>query len=151
MNEYTLGYGGPSNVRPEVASMVQGQTQPTTGKNHVSLINTLYKAKEDMHLSHNVQKSKDHSVHTALGDIYTTFDDMIDSFVESIFGIYGPGEIAFSACACAEPVAYLKALYDTIEKERKFYKESWIQNDIDMFQKEIALTLYKLQYVKSNP
>ena len=147
MDEYNLIGGG---VRPAVANMVKGSTGPT-GKSHATLINLLYKAKEDLHLTHNVQKSKDHSVHAALGDIYTAFEDMIDGFVECIFGIYGPIDLEFSACACGEPVSYLKNLYDTIERERKFFKESWIQNEIDNFQKEIALTLYKLQYVKSNP
>jgi hypothetical protein len=150
MNEYSLGYSNTTNVRPEVAGMVQGNNSAMP-KTHATFINLIYKAKEDTHLTHNVQKSKDHSVHTALGDFYGALDDMIDSFVESIFGIYGPIELSFSATSYADPVGYLKNLYDTIERERRFYKESWIQNEIDNIQKEIALTLYKLQYVKSNP
>jgi UDP-N-acetylglucosamine transferase subunit ALG13 len=38
-------------------------------------------------------------------------------------------------------------LYKQIESERKMFKESWIQNRIDNFQEQIALALYKLQYV----
>jgi hypothetical protein len=146
MDEYNLTSG----IRPEIMGMMKPQSV-NTARTHATFINLVYKAKEDLHLAHNVQKSKDHSIHTALGDIYSAFDDMIDSFVEAIFGVYGPIELEFSACACGDPIQYLTNLYDTIERERKFFKESWIQNEIDLFQKEIALTLYKLKYVKSNP
>lgn len=126
-----------------------GQQQPQTG--HITLINTLYSAKEILHITHNIQKSKDKSIHEAIGGLYTAFDDLMDKFVECIFGIYGPGPISISASNADDVVGFIKALYNQIESERVFFKESWIQNMIDMFQEEIALTLYKLQYVKSDP
>jgi hypothetical protein len=134
-----------------LSKLAKQEKQPSGTSNHTKFINLVYKAKEDLHLAHNVQKTKDHSVHSALGDIYTAFDDMIDGFVEAIFGIYGPAEIQFTTQSITDPVGYLKNLYSSIDSERTFFKESWIQNEIDMFQKEIALTLYKLHYVKSNP
>lgn len=123
----------------------------TSSTKHTTLINTLYKAKEDIHLTHNTQPTKDNSVHTTLGALYESFDGFIDSFVEAVFGIYGTAPLSFTATTFEDPVGYLKRLYVTIEKERKFYKESWIQSEIDLFQKEIALALYKLENVKSNP
>ena len=121
----------------------------STGK-HNEFINLLYTIKEETHLTHNVQKSKDLAIHNALGDLYTSMEENLDSFVESVFGIYGPVDLSFSAKNYDNPVEYLFNAYELIEEKRKYFKESFIQSEIDLFQKEIALTLYKLQYVKSN-
>lgn len=120
-------------------------------KDHCTLINIFYKSKEDMHITHNVQRSLDKSVHDTIGEFYLFVEEFIDGFVESVFGIYGPKDICFKAEVVSNPKLYLEKLYSIIETERKFFKESWIQNEIDNFQKQIALSLYKLKYVKSEP
>jgi hypothetical protein len=145
-NEYSASYSNTNNKKSLIENMRKNK-----GKGHVVLLNILYKAKEDIHLTHNVQPTKDNSVHTTLGALYEAFGEYIDSFVEAIFGVYGTAPLGFTANSFEDPIGYLKRLYDVIEKERKFFKESWIQNDIDLFQKEIALALYKLENVKSDP
>lgn len=125
---------------------------PKSNNSHCALLITLYKAMNDLHITHNVQTSKDKSIHEAIGGLYTAIDDRLDRFVETVFGIYGPSSISFSSGPIlTDIVSYCKSLYGKIESERKMYKESWIQNMIDNFQEDIAMTLYQLQYVKSEP
>lgn len=121
-------------------------------KSHAKLIELFYKAKEETHLMHNVQKSKDKSIHEAIGGFYTFVEEFIDGFTESVFGIYGTVPLNFnSSTPTIDALSYMENLYSQVEIERKFFKESWIQNEIDNFQKSIAMTLYQLKYVRSNP
>jgi hypothetical protein len=123
------------------------ETEVKSAQGYAKFLNMLYKAKEDIHITHNVQKSKDLSMHQTLGALYEAFEDNIDILVETVFGIYGATELSFTAKLMQNPMEDLKMLYKQIESERKMFKESWIQNRIDNFQEQIALALYKLQYV----
>jgi len=123
------------------------ETEVKSAQGYAKFLSMLYKAKEDIHITHNVQKSKDLSMHETLGALYEAFEDNIDILVETVFGIYGATELSFTAKLMQNPMEDLKMLYKQIESERKMFKESWIQNRIDNFQEQIALALYKLQYV----
>jgi hypothetical protein len=123
------------------------ETEVKSAQGYAKFLNMLYKAKEDIHITHNVQKSKDLSMHQTLGALYEAFEDNIDILVETVFGIYGATELSFTTKLMQNPMEDLKMLYKQIESERKMFKESWIQNRIDNFQEQIALALYKLQYV----
>lgn len=123
------------------------ENEVKSAQGYAKFLSMLYKAKEDIHITHNVQKSKDLAVHQTLGALYEAFEDNIDILVETVFGIYGTAELSFTAKSMQNPMQDLKMLYKQIESERTMFKESWIQNRIDNFQEQIALALYKLQYV----
>ena len=86
--------------------------------------------------------------HIALGESYDTLGGLFDGLIESIQGIYGLKKLSIPETTVYEgPIEYVTEAYEYIDKIRYSFKESWIQSELDMIQKELAHLLYKLKFL----
>ncbi len=116
-----------------------------------SFVSLLFKAKEDIHIAHIEQRSKSLATHEALSIFYTSLDDLLDTFAETVMAIHGQLTISFQAANVTNPLDYMKKLYVQVEQAKKQYTEGWILNQIDEITQLIAHTIYKLNYVTAAP
>ena len=109
----------------------------------------LLKARTDVHLTHLLQRDKTLATHKALKMFYKEVLDFTDTYIETSMGIddsFKLTEVEESE-VIANPVAYFKDLYNTIQTERQVIKESFLQNQIDEVTQLIAHTLYRLKNI----
>lgn len=109
----------------------------------------LLKARTDVHLTHLLQRDKTLATHNAMSIFYDGVLDLVDTYVETSMGIddtFSLTEVEESM-AIANPLAYFKNLYNTIQTERVVVKESFLQNQIDTMQELIAHTLYRIKNI----
>jgi hypothetical protein len=109
----------------------------------------LLKARTDAHLTHLRQKDKTLALHNAMSIFYEGVLDLVDTYIETSMGIddsFVLEEVEESEII-TNPLAYFKALYNTISVERASIKESFIQNQIDTMQELIAHTLYRIKNI----
>lgn len=109
----------------------------------------LLKARTDVHLTHLLQKDKTLATHNAMSMFYEGVLDLVDTYVETSMGIDDTFKLTEveESMAIANPLAYFKALYNTISVERQSIKESFLQNQIDTMQELIAHTLYRIKNI----
>lgn len=114
-------------------------------------LSLLWKTRNDIHVTHILQKSiKTLAVHEALGKLYEALDGVIDGFAETVMAHYQVDNIQFTSAVINEnPLTYVQKVYNTIEKERTCFKESFLQNEIDEIQKEISHCIYRLKHIVS--
>jgi|GEM_PF-2840008 hypothetical protein len=115
----------------------------------IEIASLLIKSVNDAHITHLVQKDRTLARHTALEKYYDgAVEDIIDTIVETTMGLYPVDDIKVeSSCAIDDPVSYFKNLYSKIESLRESVKESFLLNQIDEVQQEIAHTLYRLNFI----
>ena len=109
----------------------------------------LLKARTDVHLTHLLQKDKTFATHNAMSIFYEGVLDLVDTYVETSMGIDDTFKLTEveESMAIANPLAYFKNLYNTIQTERVVIKESFLQNQIDTMQELIAHTLYRIKNI----
>jgi hypothetical protein len=109
----------------------------------------LLRARTDVHLTHLLQKDKTLATHNAMSIFYEGVLDLVDTYVETSMGIDDTFKLTEveESMAIANPLAYFKALYNTISVERQSIKESFLQNQIDTMQELIAHTLYRIKNI----
>lgn len=118
------------------------------------MISTLHNSVRQVQIFHWQTKSQSsYAEHMALGGFYDEIGDLIDGLVESYQGkhdiITGYKTIDIEDYKSTEQlISYFKGLDESIEKNRKSVKESFIQNQIDTIQELIYSTLYKLRFLK---
>lgn len=114
----------------------------------VEFISHLHSSKQQAIVWHHQTDS--YSMHKALNNYYDEILESIDELVESVSGIYGrPQNYSVETLSnykdSTQVMAYFKALYTYVEKERKtIYQDTWIQNQVDEIVKLIAQTSYLL-------
>lgn len=101
----------------------------------------LFKAQVDAKLTHLAQPDKTLARHTAMGIFYDEIGDPLDGFIESYMGLYPLEIVTQGSSKILNPINYFTNLYNQIEIERKSIKESYLQNQVDMFQELITHTL----------
>jgi DNA-binding ferritin-like protein len=94
-----------------------------------------------------------YAAHKALQEYYEGIQDVVDKLVESYQGKYGImtkyNNKPYTDFASVEQViSYFEELDSIIESNRTSLKDSYIQNQIDMFNELINSTLYKLKNLK---
>lgn len=95
-----------------------------------------------------------YAAHLALQGYYEALVPLIDAFVESYQGKHG----IIKGYKCPEGfqdfesvdkvITYLTSLEEKIENGRESIKESYLQNQIDMFVELLNSTIYKLKFLK---
>ena len=90
--------------------------------------------------------------HVALGEFYDEISDLVDAFVETYQGKYGilNDYPQMTAIPTDEPIAYLKALGEEVERVRRnsdFPQDTELQNEMDNIANLINRTLYKLRFL----
>jgi len=129
--------------------MTEGKASASTKGKRETIPALLFKARTDVHLTHLLQKDKTFATHNALNIFYDEVLDLIDTYIETSMGIddsFKLTEVEESE-VIANPLAYFKDLYNTIQVERQVVKESFLQNQIDEFTQLIAHTLYRLKNI----
>ena len=117
-------------------------------KSEESISGLLFKAINDTHITHLMNKDKTLARHKALEIFYEAIPDSLDCFIETSLPLYKITDIVVEESKCIDnPLQYFKDLYDKIEVVRKQYKESFLQNQIDGFQEEIMHAIYRLTYI----
>ena len=108
----------------------------------------LFKARNDAHITHLMNKDKTLATHKALEIFYDEVVDLIDGFIETSLVWYPVDDIHVEeSCCIKNPLQYFKDLYLQIDKLRGKYKESFLQNQIDEMQTLISQTIYRLTYM----
>ena len=113
-----------------------------------SIPSLLFKARNDAHITHLMNRDKTMATHKALEVFYEEVVDLVDGFVETSLVWYPVDDICVEeSCCIKNPVEYFKNLYSQINNQRNKYKESWLQNQIDEIQTLISQTLYRLTFM----
>lgn len=129
--------------------MAEGKSSASTKGTRGTIPALLLKARTDAHLTHLRQKDKTFATHNAMSIFYESVLDLVDTYIETSMGIddsFTLEEVEESE-VITNPLAYFKALYNTIAVERTSIKESFIQNQIDTMQELIAHTLYRIKNI----
>lgn len=108
----------------------------------------LFKARNDAHITHLMNKDRIMATHKALEAFYEEVIDLADGFIETSLVWYPVDDIHVEeSCCIKNPLQYFKDLYLQIDKLRGKYKESFLQNQIDEMQTLISQTIYRLTYM----
>ena len=133
----------------------QSEEKPKEGKNETSgfseMIATLLHSQTQVHIFH--LQTTSYAEHKALQGYYEGIDGLADGLVESYQGkndlIKNYKTFKMADYKSKEQlITYFKGLNDSIEKNGKSVKESYLQNQIDTVQELIFSTLYKLRFLK---
>lgn len=95
-------------------------------------------------------QSTSYSQHKALGEYYSTVEDLADKLVEAYQGAheivkgYSPAEYS----DIKDPVVYFNNLLSKIEASSKLFTESDMLNIVDEIKTLIKQTIYKLENLK---
>lgn len=117
-------------------------------RSELSIPSLLFKARNDAHITHLLNKDRTIATHKALESFYTEVVDLADGFIETSLVLYPVSDIHVeSSCCIKNPAEYFKNLYTTIDKLRGKYKESFLQNQIDEMQTLVSETIYRLTYM----
>lgn len=109
----------------------------------------LFEIRNVAHLTHIAQPDGTLATHLALGELYEAMTPIIDGLVEGWQGLMNNLLVMRqSGVVVEDPLAYLEANYEYISMHRSTLTESWMQNEIDEIIKCLAVTIYKLKYVK---
>ena len=113
-----------------------------------SIPSLLFKARNDAHITHLMNRDKTMATHKALEAFYEEVVDLADGFIETSLVWYPVSDICVEeSCCIKNPVEYFKNLYSQIDTLRVQYKESFLQNQIDEMQTLISQTIYRLTYM----
>ena len=127
-----------------------GGEKNTTNNKEECIISLLLKSRNDVHITHLLNKSKLMAPHKALETYYENITDLIDTFTETSLVWYPKDSIEVGESCCIDnPEQYFRELYNKIQILRVKYKESFLQNQIDEVQTLISQTLYRLIYMVS--
>ena len=108
----------------------------------------LFKARNDAHITHLMNKDRTIATHKALEAFYEEVIDLVDGFIETSLVWYPVDDIRVEeSCCIKNPTQYFKDLYSQIDKLRSKYKETFLQNQIDEMQTLISHTIYRLTYI----
>ena len=107
----------------------------------------LFESRDVAHLNHLGTKS--FAEHMALNSYYEEIIPLVDSLIESYQGCYGLIEISIGSSGKQDSVAYFTSLKDYIfENKEKYFKDTFLLNQIDTIIQLISSTIYKLKYLK---
>ena len=133
----------------KITGYLEDNTDIPSGKEEC-IISLLLKSRNDVHITHLLNKSKLMSPHKALETYYDSITDLIDTFTETSLVWYPKDSIEVGESCCIDnPEQYFRELYNKIQILRVKYKESFLQNQIDEVQTLISQTLYRLIYMVS--
>ena len=108
----------------------------------------LFKARNDAHITHLMNKDRTMATHKALEAFYEEVVDLTDGFIETSLVWYPVDDICVEeSCCIKNPTQYFRDLYTQIDKLRSKYKETFLQNQIDEMQTLISQTIYRLTYM----
>ena len=108
----------------------------------------LFKARNDAHITHLMNKDRTIATHKALEAFYEEVIDLVDGFIETSLVWYPVDDIRVEeSCCIKNPTQYFRDLYTQIDKLRRKYKETFLQNQIDEMQTLISQTIYRLTYM----
>jgi hypothetical protein len=116
-------------------------------------ISTLFKILNQIKMLH--WQTKKHAVHTALGDLYTELDGLVDSYVETHSGKYGfikidaPASISIDDISRVDPEGFLgevaQFLHGDFSKDIQPEKDSDLANIRDEMMAIVNKTRYLLR------
>ncbi len=115
------------------------------------MVSKLLHSRTQSHVFH--LQTKSYAEHKALQDYYEDVVDLIDEITESYQGKHGiiEGYKSYDIVNYqnnSQVVKYFQDLEKEVQKLREFFKESYLQNEIDNVEKLINSTIYKLKYLK---
>jgi hypothetical protein len=115
------------------------------------MISKLFHSRTQAHVLH--LQTNSYAEHKALQKYYNTIVDLIDDITESYQGKHGiiEGYKSYDIVNYqnnSQVVKYFQDLEKEVQKLREFFKESYLQNEIDNVEKLINSTIYKLKYLK---
>lgn len=114
------------------------------------MISKLFHSRTQSHVFH--LQTKSYAEHKALEGYYDTIVDLIDGITESYQGKHGiiEGYKSYDIVNYqnnSQVVKYYQDLEKEVQKLREFFKESYLQNEIDNVEKLINSTIYKVKYL----
>ena len=116
-----------------------------------SLVELLFKAQVETHITHILQRKRLLSEHLALGEFYEGIEDMIDTLAEVAMAHEMIKDIRVLPCSeITNSEVYLKDLYVQIERYRELCNSvPFLTGKIDDIQCFISQIIYKLKYIQS--
>ena len=125
--------------------------QKEVKSNCEEMVSKLFHSRTQSHVFH--LQTKSYAEHKVLQDYYEDVVDLIDEITESYQGKHGiiEGYKSYDIVNYqnnSQVVKYFQDLEKEVQKLREFFKESYLQNEIDNVEKLINSTIYKLKYLK---
>lgn len=116
-----------------------------------SLVELLFKAQVETHITHILQRKRLLSEHLALGEFYEGIEDMIDTLAEVAMAHEMIKDIRVLPCSeITNSEVYLKDLYVQIERYKELCNSvPFLAGKIDEIQYFISQIIYKLKYIQS--
>jgi hypothetical protein len=112
------------------------------------LVALLFKARNDAHISHLLQKDKTLARHNAFSVFYEEILPMVDTLCESYMGLNEITEIKVpESTAIDNPTGYFKTLYAKVEEVKAGSSEGYLLNQFDSINQLIAQTLYRFKNI----
>ena len=128
---------------------MEGKTQKESDLG--ALVELLFKAQMETHITHILQRKKLLCEHNAMADFYEGIDGLIDSFAELSMAHGLIGNIVVSGCSeIVDTESYMQLLYNSVEGFRqKVTKYPFLISKLDDIQELISQTLYRLKFIQS--
>lgn len=112
------------------------------------LVGLLFKARNDAHISHLLQKDKTLARHNAFSTFYDEILPLTDTLCESYMGLNEVSSIKVpESSEITTPVEYFKSLYAKVEEVKKERSEGYLLNQFDSINQLIAQTLYRFKNI----
>ena len=115
------------------------------------LIELLFKAQTEAHITHILQRKKLLCEHNALAEFYGEIEDLIDNLAEFFMAHGIINDLSVSACS---EILNTEWYFDNLYKEVETYRTSlnkypFLISKLDEIQELISQTLYRLKFIQS--
>lgn len=139
-------------LKNNIIELLKDENSENPGNNGLSgLIEILFKAQTDTHITHLLQRKKLLCEHNAMADFYTEIEDLIDSFAETAMAHDLISNLSVPASSeIMDTVKYFENLYMKVETYRSQVNSyPFLISKIDEIQELISQVLYRLKYIQS--
>ena len=115
------------------------------------LVELLFKAQLEAHITHILQRKKLLCEHNALAEFYDEIEDLIDNLAEFFMAHGIISDLSVSACS---EILNTEGYFDNLYKEVETYRTSlnrypFLISKLDEIQELISQTLYRLKFIQS--
>ena len=114
-------------------------------KNNIPLVFTsFFEVIDAVKQSHLKAEGKSYAKHMALGALYDSLEDLVDTFIESYQGKYGIVDFDIVSVKTVNIKSFLENRVVYFENSYDLFKDSYMKNQLDAIIQEIYHCLYKL-------
>lgn len=123
-------------------------TQTLEKNSATTFMTTLFEVLNTTKKAHLQAKNKSYAEHMALGTFYDSFEDQLDTFIETYFGKFGVKDFAILGADNGPILNYIKSKVSYFEASYDLFKDGFLVNQLDAIIQECYHLIYKLENLK---